>query len=140
MDRPEDLKRPRVDRPPRRDPLAAACRRSWDVVYNHFRAGGKLPPHAYAPDFFDESIHTPWGGGDRLLPAAGAPVLSSWENALYWLGEFRFDGLRFDAVHAIRGMASEPHMGFTDRRSPASCGPNWAPAGTSILVLENDAN
>ena len=23
------------------------------------------------------------------------------ENALYWLMEYRFDGLRFDAVHAI---------------------------------------
>ena len=49
--------------------------------------------------FFDEGIHTPWGAAiDFRKP----PVRDFFEdNALFWLNEYRFDGLRFDAVHAI---------------------------------------
>ncbi len=69
-----------------------------DVVYNHFGPDGAYL-HAYAKTFFREDIKTPWGAAiDFRVPE----VQQYFEqNALYWLMEYRFDGLRFDAVHAI---------------------------------------
>jgi malto-oligosyltrehalose trehalohydrolase len=70
-----------------------------DVVYNHFGPDGNYL-HAYAQSFFRDDVSTPWGGAlDFRRPEVRAFFA---ENALYWLTEFRFDGLRFDAVHAIR--------------------------------------
>jgi maltooligosyltrehalose trehalohydrolase len=69
-----------------------------DVVYNHFGPEGNYLP-AYAPQFFDAATPTPWGAAiDFHQPAVRAFFT---ENALYWLEQFRFDGLRLDAVHAI---------------------------------------
>jgi len=69
-----------------------------DVVYNHFGPDGNYLG-LYAPNFFDESKHTPWGTAINFAE----PIVRQFfiENALYWLLVFRFDGLRFDAVHAI---------------------------------------
>lgn len=69
-----------------------------DVVYNHFGPDGNYLS-LYAPQFFDKSKHTPWGAAiDFAQPEVRRFFI---ENAIYWLTEFRFDGLRFDAVHAI---------------------------------------
>lgn len=69
-----------------------------DVVYNHFGPDGNYLG-AYASDFFDEHAHTPWGGA---VAVAREPVRRFFiDNALMWLDEYRIDGLRFDAVHAI---------------------------------------
>jgi maltooligosyltrehalose trehalohydrolase len=69
-----------------------------DVVYNHFGPDGNFLP-AYAPSFFRDDVQTPWGGAiDFRRPEVRRFFI---ENAVYWTQEFRFDGLRFDAVHAI---------------------------------------
>lgn len=69
-----------------------------DVVYNHFGPVGNYLP-SYAPQFFREDIATPWGAAiDFRQPAVRSYFA---DNALYWLKEYQFDGLRFDAVHAI---------------------------------------
>ncbi|KAA9007838.1 malto-oligosyltrehalose trehalohydrolase [Histidinibacterium aquaticum] len=69
-----------------------------DVVYNHFGPDGNYL-NAYAPDFFDPARTTPWGAGiDYRKPAVRRFFI---ENALYWLTEFGFDGLRLDAVDQI---------------------------------------
>ncbi len=69
-----------------------------DVVYNHFGPDGNYLS-LYAPQFFREDRHTPWGPAiDLRRPEVRAYFT---ENVLYWLMEYRFDGLRFDAVHAI---------------------------------------
>ncbi len=58
------------------------------------------------------------------------------ENALYWLAEFRFDGLRFDAVHSIYD-SSEPDILEEIAAEVRAC----FPAERHIhLVLENDRN
>ena len=77
-----------------------------DVVYNHFGPDGNYLP-AYAPDFFDEARHTPWGAAI----AYGQPPVRRFfiDNALYWLEEFAFDGLRLDAVDQITD-SSEPEF------------------------------
>jgi maltooligosyltrehalose trehalohydrolase len=68
-----------------------------DVVYNHFGPEGNYLGR-YAPNFFTEA-HTPWGSAiDYRVPQVRAFAI---ENALYWLREYRFDGLRLDAVNSI---------------------------------------
>ena len=65
-----------------------------DVVYNHFGPDGNYL-HLYAPDFFHPERHTPWGAA---IAYEKQPVRDFFiENALYWLEEYRFDGLRLDA-------------------------------------------
>ncbi|SFP27638.1 malto-oligosyltrehalose trehalohydrolase [Tranquillimonas alkanivorans] len=77
-----------------------------DVVYNHFGPDGAYL-HAIAPDFFDEDRHTPWGAGiDYIRPQVRRFFI---ENALYWLHEYRLDGLRLDAVDQIRD-PSDPEL------------------------------
>ena len=72
-----------------------------DVVYNHFGPEGNYLP-AVAPDFFIERHQTPWGAAIDFSGPRSRPVRDFFiHNALYWLDEFHFDGLRFDAVHAI---------------------------------------
>ena len=74
-----------------------------DVVYNHFGPSGNYL-HSYAEGFFTERHHTPWGAAinfDGRGEASDVVREFFIQNALYWLGEYHFDGLRFDAVHAI---------------------------------------
>src|SRR5690606_33282621 len=69
-----------------------------DVVYNHFGPDGNYLSR-YASCFFRDDIETPWG---PAIDFGQAPVRRFFaENALYWLREYRFDGLRLDAVHAL---------------------------------------
>ncbi|HBG50693.1 MAG TPA: 4-alpha-glucanotransferase, partial [Gammaproteobacteria bacterium] len=80
-----------------------------DVVYNHFGPDGNYL-NAYAPSFFTPRHHTPWGEAINFDDDDSATVRAYFiHNALYWLEEYRFDGLRLDAVHAIRD-DSEPHV------------------------------
>jgi hypothetical protein len=101
-----------------------------DVVYNHFGPDGAYL-HAYARPFFDTSAHTPWGAAiDVGVPAVGDYFA---HNALYWLNEYRFDGLRFDAVHSIN---NDPWLRTLGPRIRAG-----VPADRHVhLVLENEAN
>ena len=72
-----------------------------DVVYNHFGPEGNWL-HTYAPQFFTERHQTPWGAGINFDGKHSATVRGFFiHNALYWLEEFQFDGLRVDAVHAM---------------------------------------
>lgn len=69
-----------------------------DVVYNHLGPSGAVLAR-YAEDYFHSSKHTDWG---RTLnfsePAVRAFFVG---NACMWLDEYRFDGLRLDATHAM---------------------------------------
>jgi maltooligosyltrehalose trehalohydrolase len=69
-----------------------------DVVYNHFGPEGNYL-HRYAEDFFTSVHHTPWGSAINF----SHPVVREFfiQNALSWLNEYQFDGLRVDAVHAM---------------------------------------
>jgi maltooligosyltrehalose trehalohydrolase len=69
-----------------------------DVVYNHFGPDGAYI-HAAAKPFFDEGVHTPWGAAIDFKRQEVADFFI--DNAVMWLRDYRFDGLRFDAVHAI---------------------------------------
>ncbi|WP_130905629.1 MULTISPECIES: malto-oligosyltrehalose trehalohydrolase [unclassified Pseudomonas] len=69
-----------------------------DVVYNHFGPDGNYL-HRYAKSFFREDKHTPWGAAIDFRRREVRDFFI--DNALMWLMEYRFDGLRLDAVHAI---------------------------------------
>ncbi|WP_438766369.1 malto-oligosyltrehalose trehalohydrolase [Kushneria sp. TE3] len=68
-----------------------------DVVYNHFGPDGNYLPH-YSPGFFTGE-RTPWGDAIDFDRSQVKDFFI--DNALMWIEEYRFDGLRFDAVHAI---------------------------------------
>jgi maltooligosyltrehalose trehalohydrolase len=68
-----------------------------DVVYNHFGPDGNYLA-SYA-DMFRDDVATPWGAAIDFRRKEVRRFFT--ENALYWLMEYRFDGLRFDAVQAI---------------------------------------
>jgi len=73
-----------------------------DVVYSHFGPEGNFLP-LYAPDFFTSRHKTPWGDAIQFDGPCSRPVRDFFiENAEYWLEEFHLDGLRLDAVHAIK--------------------------------------
>lgn len=75
-----------------------------DVVYNHFGPDGNYL-HLYASEFFTDARETPWGAA---IAYERPPVRDFFvENALYWLEEYRFDGLRLDAVNEIHDGADE---------------------------------
>ena len=72
-----------------------------DVVYNHFGPEGNYLG-VYAPQFFTDRHHTPWGNAINFDGPESQSVRDFFiQNALYWLTEYHFDGLRLDAVHAI---------------------------------------
>jgi maltooligosyltrehalose trehalohydrolase len=104
-----------------------------DVVYNHFGPEGNYLGR-YAPGFFTKA-QTPWGSAiDYRVPEVRAFAI---ENALHWLREYRFDGMRLDAVHAI------PEQGEISMLHDLSIavGEFAAKSGRHIhLVLENDDN
>ncbi|HEX7966715.1 MAG TPA: malto-oligosyltrehalose trehalohydrolase, partial [Stellaceae bacterium] len=128
--RPEDLKR-LVDAAHSRG-LAVFL----DVVYNHFGPEGNYL-HVYAPGFFTERHHTPWGAAINFDGKNARPVRGFYvENALYWLEEFRFDGLRFDAVHAIRDDSMRPILAEIAETVRA----RFKGERAVHLVLENDKN
>lgn len=104
-----------------------------DVVYNHFGPEGNYL-HVYAPLFFRDDVHTPWGPAiDFRQPQVRAFFA---ENALYWLREYRFDGLRLDAVHAIQDQDWLVEMAAQVRGRIAQDEP-----GRYVhLVVENDDN
>ena len=92
---PEDLKR-LVD-----DAHRVGLMVLLDVVYNHFGPEGNYL-HAYAPQFFTSRHQTPWGAAINFDGEGSRTVRDFFiHNALYWLEEFHFDGLRLDALHAI---------------------------------------
>ena len=101
-----------------------------DVVYNHWGPAGNAMA-GLAPDFFRGE--TPWGPApDCRQPAVRAFIL---HNALYWLEEYHFDGLRLDAVDAL-----------SDKGSPDILDEIADAARALIadrpvhLILENDRN
>lgn len=68
-----------------------------DVVYNHFGPEGNYLGR-YAPSFFSK-VQTPWGSAINYhQPEVRQFAIGS---VVQWLRDYRFDGLRFDAVHEI---------------------------------------
>ncbi len=107
-----------------------------DVVYNHFGPEGNYL-HAYCPQFFNAARKTPWGAAINFDGENSRTVRDFFvHNALFWLEEYRFDGLRLDAVHALRD-SSNPDIVYEIARALRE-GPGLK--REVHLVLENNAN
>jgi malto-oligosyltrehalose trehalohydrolase len=127
---PEDLKR-FVDEAHRRGLMVLL-----DVVYNHFGPEGNYL-RDYAPQFFNAAHRTPWGDAINFDGEHSRPVRDFFvHNALYWIEEFRFDGLRLDAVHAIAD--DSPKHIVAEIAETVAAGPGRE--RQLHVVLENDAN
>ena len=128
--RPEDLKML----------IAAAHARRimvvLDVVYNHFGPEGNYL-HCYAPQFFTERYQTPWGAAINFDGDESYWVRRFFiENALYWLTEYHFDGLRLDAVHAIHDRSRPDIL----EELAMAVRAHFTPQRHIHLILENDRN
>lgn len=126
--RPEDLKA-LIDAAHRRGLMMFL-----DVVYNHMGPEGNYLPR-YAPHFFADA-HTPWGSAiDYRVREVRAFAI---ESALHWLRDYRFDGLRLDAVNHV---LAEPGQVSLLHDLSVSVGRLAEMTGRHIhLVLENGPN
>lgn len=101
-----------------------------DVVYNHFGPDGNYLG-SYAKGFFRSDIKTPWGDAIDFRRREVRDYYI--DNALMWLLEYRFDGLRLDAVHAIDDPTFLQEFAQRVRRQIDAPRHVW-------LMLENELN
>lgn len=101
-----------------------------DVVYNHLGPSGNALPR-YAPRFFRNDVRTPWGEAIDFRQAHVRRFFI--DNAVMWLHEYHMDGLRLDAVHAIRPFSFLARLADAIRA-------RLRPDRHVHLVLENEHN
>jgi maltooligosyltrehalose trehalohydrolase len=106
-----------------------------DVVYNHFGPEGNYLGR-YAPRFFTTGHETPWGAAINFDGPESAAVREFFiDNALYWIEDFHFDGLRLDAVHAM--IDDSPRHVLDELAERVRARVESRPVH---LILENEAN
>jgi maltooligosyltrehalose trehalohydrolase len=103
-----------------------------DVVYNHFGPAGAYAAEA-SPRFFSDRHESPWGRGINLDgPDSGHVRRFFLDNALQWLVDYRMDGLRLDATHALLDDSEVPFpAALTDTVHEAV-------AGREVLLIAED--
>ena len=102
-----------------------------DVVYNHLGPDGNYLGE-FSPNYFTDRYTNDWGQAINFED--GGPERAYFvENAGYWIDEFHFDGLRFDATQDIKDASAEHVLAAMSRRA------REAAAGRPIfLVAENE--
>ncbi|MGH2754430.1 MAG: malto-oligosyltrehalose trehalohydrolase [Actinomycetota bacterium] len=77
-----------------------------DVVYNHLGPAGNHLAR-FGP-YFTDHYSTPWGDAVNFDGPGSDEVRRFFiDNALMWLSEYHFDGLRLDAVHSILDLSAK---------------------------------
>jgi maltooligosyltrehalose trehalohydrolase len=91
-----------------------------DVVHNHLGASGVKAMEAFGP-YLTAKHATPWGEAINLDDARSDPV-REWicQSAERWIRDFHVDGLRLDAVHALRDSNPEHIVAAIARRAHAA--------------------
>jgi maltooligosyltrehalose trehalohydrolase len=80
-----------------------------DVVYNHLGPCGNYLGE-FAP-YFSSRHKTPWGSAVNFDGPNSDEVRRYFiDNALMWLRDYHFDGLRVDAIHAIVDTSAIPFL------------------------------
>jgi maltooligosyltrehalose trehalohydrolase len=107
-----------------------------DVVYNHLGPDGNYLAK-FGP-YFTAAHHTPWGDAVNLEDAGSHEVRRFFcDNALMWLRDYHFDGLRLDAVHAYTDHSA---INFMEQLA-AEVNALEAHTGRSYVVIaESDLN
>ena len=91
-----------------------------DVVHNHLGASGVKAMEAFGP-YLTAKHATPWGKAINLDDAQSDPV-REWicQSAERWIRDFHVDGLRLDAIHALRDSNPEHIVAAIARRAHAA--------------------
>ncbi|NJQ01049.1 malto-oligosyltrehalose trehalohydrolase [Streptomyces zingiberis] len=107
-----------------------------DVVHNHLGPSGNHLPE-FGP-YFTERHHTPWGAAVNL-DAPGSDEVRAYflGSALAWLRDYRIDGLRLDAVHALRDDRARHFLAELSEAVDALAAQTGRPL---FLVAESDLN
>lgn len=106
-----------------------------DVVYNHFGPDGNYTG-VYGSQFESKKHHSPWGAGLNFDDAGSALVRRFFiDNAIYWLKNFHFDGLRLDATHAIIDDSKLHFLAELNAKVKEACGER-----TVYLIAEDHRN
>jgi maltooligosyltrehalose trehalohydrolase len=107
-----------------------------DVVYNHLGPEGDYL-NDFGP-FFTDKYQTPWGKAINFDDAHCDAVRTFYiENVLLWLRDFHIDGLRLDAVHAIKDFSAKHILAEIKECVDAY---NEAHHQTHFLIAECDLN
>lgn len=107
-----------------------------DVVYNHLGPAGNYVDR-FGP-YFTQRYKTPWGPAiDFDGPESDEVRRFVCDNAIGWLRDYHFDGLRIDAIHAIHD-SSAIHILEQLSREVAEFS---AQSGRNlVLIAESDLN
>ena len=102
-----------------------------DVVYNHVGPDGNYLED-FSPEYFTDRYKNDWG---RALNFEGPPGAREFfvDNAVYWIDEFHFDGLRLDATQDIHDVSTEHVIATMVRRAREA-----APDRLLFIVAENE--
>lgn len=104
-----------------------------DVVYNHLGPDGAYQS-VYSRYYYSNVHESPWGKGINFDGAQSEAVRDYViENALRWIHEYHFDGLRLDATHAIVD-DSRRHI-VASIASAVHC----SPGGRKAMVMAEDS-
>jgi maltooligosyltrehalose trehalohydrolase len=107
-----------------------------DVVYNHLGPVGNYLAR-FGP-YFTDRYHTPWGSAVNLDQAGSLEVRRFFaDNALAWLRDYHFDGLRVDAVHAFTDKSAIHFLEFLSSEVDALAGQLGRHL---VLIAESDLN
>ncbi|GAB3617662.1 malto-oligosyltrehalose trehalohydrolase [Okibacterium endophyticum] len=107
-----------------------------DVVYNHLGPSGNYLP-AFGPYLSEGRVNT-WGSSINLDGPGSDRVRDHIvDNALMWLRDYHVDGLRLDAVHALR---DERAVHILEELGTAVCVLSTAVRRPLTLIAESDLN
>lgn len=94
-----------------------------DVVYNHLGPDGNYIG-AFSPHYFTDKYSTEWGEAINFDGAHAAEVRQFYiHNAVYWITEYHFDGLRFDATQNIYDASSRHILSEINEKVRAAAAP-----------------
>ncbi len=104
-----------------------------DVVYNHVGASGNTALRAFGP-YHTEKYETFWGAALNFDDADCDPV-REWvlQSAEQWIRDYRVDGLRLDAIHAIFDTSAEHIVAAISRRVHAA-------SHSALVIAESGLN
>jgi maltooligosyltrehalose trehalohydrolase len=107
-----------------------------DVVYNHLGPAGNYL-NQFGP-YFTDRYATPWGDAINFDEQDSHEVRQFFiDNAVMWLQDYHFDGLRIDAVHAILDTSA---IHFLEALASAVKNLETALGRHLVLIAESDLN
>jgi maltooligosyltrehalose trehalohydrolase len=107
-----------------------------DVVYNHFGPDGNYTGK-FGP-YITKNHYTPWGGAVNFEESGSDEVRRFFcDNALMWLRDYHFDGLRLDAIHAFVDRSAKH---FLEQLSEEVEALAQETGRSLVLIAESDLN